>query len=62
MLVCREGELQSLPALVACPTSKVRRGAQSIIGIDELSWLVLVPDQGTLYQVHDVTPGVTTSA
>ena len=52
MLVCRKGELQSLPTVVGCPPSKLSRGAQSVIGIDELTWLVLVPDQGTLYQVH----------
>ena len=52
MLVCREGELQSLPTVVVCPPSKLHRGTQFPIGTDELSWLVLVPDQGTLYQVH----------
>ena len=56
MLIRSEGELHSLSAVVGVPPLEYISPAHLIKDSDELSWLVLVPKQDTLYQVHDGHP------
>ena len=56
MLIRGEGELHPLSAVVGMPTLEYISPAHLVIYSDELSWLVLLPEQGTLNQVHDGHP------